>query len=195
MEKGVVSYKLVSRFHDELRDYFKSIYGLPSIINFTDTQEYKELIEKVLKDTNNLKYASFITPDGKLKRMNLDLSKFVLKDIYTIKLNLTIDKLNNEYAIEHDAINYFGLDINDVLLAGYMRIGYDLYKDQFYIQFDPTYHFPNKKVIATLEEILIQVTTLYITMGNNSNYNIFSLKTGDTIKDIIKYFNSYKLEN
>lgn len=195
MEQNQVSYKLVSRFHDELRDYFKSRYGLPSIIKFNNTQEYKNFIEKALKDTNNLKYASFITPDGKLKRMNLDLSKFILKDIYHIKLNLTIDKLNNEYAIEHDAINYFGLDISDVLLAGYMRIGYNLYKDQFYIQFDPTYNFPNKKVLNTIEDILIQVNTIYITIGNNDNYKIFSIKNGDSIKDIIRYFNSYKLEN
>lgn len=195
MEQELVSCKLVSKFHNELRDYFKSIYGLPSIIAFTNTLIYKSIVEKALKDTNNLKYASFITPNGKLKRMNLDFSKFILKDIYAIKLNLTIDKLNNEYAIEHDAINYFGLDINDMLLAGYMRIGYNLYKNQFYIQFDPTYNFPNKKVLNTIEDILIQVNTIYIAMGNNDNYKVFSIKNGDSIKDIIRYFNSYKLEN
>ena len=44
MEQELVSCKLVSKFHNELRDYFKSIYGLPSIIAFTNTLIYKSIV-------------------------------------------------------------------------------------------------------------------------------------------------------
>lgn len=193
-ELAPISYKLVAKFHNEIRAYLEQLYGLPEAVLFnTDNiDKYRERIDKILCNTDNFKRAAFISPDGKLKRMNLDLSKFEIKDIYKELLNLDINKLLNEYTVEHDAVKYFGLEINDMLAAGYMRIGWDKYKDQFYIQFDTSYCFPNSKIFKIIEEIFLEMSVLYIAFGNNDDYAIFSVKNGDTIKDIKRYFNQHK---
>lgn len=189
-----ISYKIIAKFHNEIRAYLEQFYGLPELIEFDSTRidKYQHYINKILCDTSNFKRAGFIFPDGKLKRLNLDLSKFVIKDSYKDLLNLDLEKLTQEYVIEHDAVRYFGLDINDILSAGYMRIGWDKYKDQFYIQFDTRYCFPSSKVFEIIENILLEMDILYIAFGNNDDYSVFSIKNGDSIKDIKRYFNQHK---
>lgn len=73
-----------------------------------------------------------------------------------------------------------------------MRIGWDKYKDQFYIQFDTSYCFPSSKVFEIIENILLEMDILYIAFGNNDDYSVFSIKNGDSIKDIKRYFNQHK---
>jgi hypothetical protein len=193
-ELAPISYKIIAKFHNEIRAYLEQFYGLPELIEFDSTRidKYRHYINKILCDTSNFKRAGFISPDGKLKRLNLDLSRFVIKDSYKDLLNLDLEKLTQEYVIEHDAVRYFGLDINDILSAGYMRIGWDKYKDQFYIQFDTRYCFPSSKVFEIIENILLEMDILYIAFGNNDDYSVFSIKNGDSIKDIKRYFNRHK---
>lgn len=193
-ELAPISYKIIAKFHNEIRAYLEQFYGLPELIEFDSTRidKYQHYINKILCNTSNFKRAGFISPDGKLKRLNLDLSRFVIKDSYKDLLNLDLEKLAQEYVVEHDAVRYFGLDINDILSAGYMRIGWDKYKDQFYIQFDTKYCFPSSKVFEIIENILLEMDILYIAFGNNDDYSVFSIKNRDSIKDIKRYFNQHK---
>lgn len=189
-----VSYKIIARFHNELRDYFAKIYGVPNIIYFdyNNIEQYQQKVNRILYTSNDFKISSFISSDGQLKRLNVDLSDFEIKEYYKELLNINLDKLKNEYVIEHDAVRYFGFEINDMLSAGYMRIGWNKYKNQFYIQFDTTYCFPSSKVFDTIETIFLEIETLYVAFGNNNDYAIFSIKNGDSIKDIKHYFRKCK---
>lgn len=195
-----VPYKVINKFHNEIRAYLKQRYGLPKIIPFMDIQTYRKKANVIFKDTLDFQSAGFISPDGKLKRLDLDLSEFIVKEVYQDLLNIDLDTLINSYVVEHDAVNYFGLEIGDLLLAGYLRIGWNKYNNHFYIQFDNTYCLPNNKVLKTIEEILIQMNTIYVEYTDNlaqntKDYGIFSIKNGDSIKDIRKFINQVRLEN
>jgi hypothetical protein len=188
-----VSYKIIAKFHNEIRDYLKQLYGLPPIIELNNNiLEYQKKFDNILYTTNNIHTAGFIAPNGGLKRLKLDFSNFKIKNIYKVLLNLDSDKLTDDYAIEHDAIRYFGFEINDILSAGYMRIGHNKYENQFYIQFDTKFCFPSSKVLCTIENILLEMNTIYIAHGNNDDYAIFSMANGDSIKDIKRYFNQHR---
>lgn len=191
---ALVPYKIVAKFHSKIRAYLEQHYGLPEqiVLDSTNIDKYQQYIDKILYDIDDFKRANFIAPDGKLKRLDLDLSGFTIDDIYQELLNLDFRKLSQEYVIEHGAVRYFGLDINNVLSAGYMRIGHNKYENQFYIQFDTKFCFPSSKVLCTIENILLEMDTIYIAHGNNDDYAIFSMANGDSIKDIRRYFNQHR---
>lgn len=189
-----IPYKIIAKFHNEIRTYFEQLYGLPEVVFFDNTniKDYQDKVDNILYEVDEFKKASFISPDGKLKRVCLNWSNFNIKELYKDLLNLNLDKLKNEYTMEHNVVKYFGLDINNILLAGYLRIGWNKYKNQFYIQFDNKYCFPGFAVLKIIENILIEMDEVYIALGNNEDYAIFSIKKGDTIKDIKYYFNQHK---
>lgn len=56
-ELAPISYKIIAKFHNEIRAYLEQFYGLPELIEFDSTRidKYQHYINKILCDTSNLK--------------------------------------------------------------------------------------------------------------------------------------------
>jgi hypothetical protein len=59
-----IPYKIIAKFHNEIRAYFEQLYGLPEAVLFDNTNitAYQDKVDSILYDIDEFKKASLYLP-------------------------------------------------------------------------------------------------------------------------------------
>lgn len=178
--------------------YVKQKYNNAVVETFDyieDSGEYWRLFDANIADAIGISDAMFILPNGKLKKLNIDLSDFQLDGV-----PVEIDMCHqNAYAYlfpRHEYVRFFGFELEKLLNSGCFRIGNNINTKEIHIQAHLAKSC-NKAVFDVLELCLYSYDTVIIdcSIEKPSMPYIFSYskKAGDTICDIKRELN--KLTN
>ena len=153
-----------------------------------DNEQYLQLFEKNTKTVDDPLKTMFILPDGTFKRFEMDLSDFIIKDVYKINFSINNENLYNFINLDHTEIKYAGFDLMKILSLGCMRVSSDLEKKELDIGMDLAHYKPTKKMLKTIDEILpycniLEVDFVYEQIGKT--YQVGH----DTIKELQKDIN------
>lgn len=175
--------KLVERY---LNAKYPKIHNTTSISD----KKYLELFDANTIDTSDIFQANFILPDGRLKKFQLNLAEFKIPDIYTINFKVSNENIYDILNLKHEQVKYLGFDIDKLLDLGCIRIGNNKLSKEVYLHMNLRKKLCNK-IINIFEECLIHYDYILIEFLNLEEeiFSKYSLKDGNTIKDIIKDMN------
>lgn len=167
----------------------KKYQKINNISNITD-EEYLKLFESYTIDTTDIFQANFILPNGRLKKFQLDLTEFEIPDVYTTNFKISNENIYDNLNLKHEQVKYLGFDIDKLLDLGCIRIGNNKLSKEVYLNMNLRKKLCNK-IINIFEECLIHYDYVLIEFLNLEEeiFSKYSLKDGNTIKDIIKDMN------
>lgn len=176
--------------------YLNKKYQKINNINDITDEEYLKLFESYTIDTTDIFQANFILPDGRLKKFQLDLTEFEIPDVYTINFKISNENIYDNLNLKHEQVKYLGFDIDKLLDLGCIRIGNNKLSKEVYLNMNLRKKLCNK-IINIFEECLIHYDYVLIEFLNLEEeiFSKYSLKDGNTIKDIIKDMNIILLRN
>ena len=180
---------LMNKLRDKINDYLANKYSIKTIKHFSEEikDEYLQALDDVLLDSNNIMFTNFIFPNGKQKRIEFDLSDLHINDAYKSRFNITDETLRERFIIAHESVIYLGFDLEEILLSGCIRVGYNKANKECYLHYDSSLYLPTKQILDTIDEILFTTDTVMLAKGFSNNFKSFSYKNGDTIKDIKRF--------
>jgi hypothetical protein len=193
MEAKNINYSIVTKLKTDVHNFLLEHKTKDQLFNDLDDKNYLIEFDKVLIDIEDITYASFILPNGKIKKIDFDLSDMEIKPLYTLNYNINNDNIKKYINFFHEDIDFLGFDLERILKLGCIRIGCNVTEDECYIGIDVTNIKPNKTLLNFIESMLIQYKSLYIDFqkqaANKDECKKYSLSDGDTIKSIEKDIN------
>lgn len=194
-------YEMMLKLNDQLDKWLAKTYKPEKIEVFSKDirDEYLKKVESVLVDIDDFVLTSFMFPDGSLKRLVFNLDGFEINELYKAKLNIDHKTIYSRINIHHENIKCLGFTLDDVLLAGGIRTGYNPINRELSFHYNPIYYKPSNAILDHLEEFLPLVDTLYCCADTHpcDTFAKFSLSNGDSKQEIKRFINEsyFKFQN
>lgn len=185
---------LIRKLREKIENYLAIKYSIKEVKSFSKEtrNEYLQALDNILLDSDNIMFTNFIFPNGKQKRIQFDLSDLHINDAYKTRFNITEETLNERFILAHENVKYLGFDLEDIMLSGCFRIGYNKANNECYVHYNSSLYLPTKQILDTIEELLFASATIMLAnetpgFAIESKFKSFSFKDGDTIKDIKRF--------
>lgn len=192
--KTQINNQIIQKIKEKINQYLEG--QCVQEYQYKNSEQYIDLFDNLLVDTNDIVKASFILPNGKLKiiKINIDdlqLNNYLTDFLYDIKENI-VDLIK----FEHFQIKFLGFDLEKIIHCGCIRVG-TIDNKEYYLHMDLSLVKPNNKIIQIIEQILISAEKLFISFNyEDNNFSFYSIKNGDTISSIKRDINkNYKLQH
>lgn len=186
--------KIIQKIKEKINKYLEGQYVQEyECKNF---EQYIDLFDNILIDTDDIVKASFILPNGKLKIIKIDINNLQLNNYLADFLCDIKENIDELIKFEHFQIKFLGFDLEKIIQCGCVRVGTQDGKE-YYLHMDLSHKKPNNKILQTIEYILINAERLFISFNyKDDNFSFYSIKNGNTISDIKKDINiKYKLQH
>lgn len=157
-----INFELICKLNAYILDFLKS-NSSPKLLKLDIQNKDKYLIalDSILLDANCIIDADFILPNGKLKKLQFDLTNFKIPELYYVKFGMTNENIYSRMHFDHKLIKYKGFDLEDVLLVGCFKVGYDLNKKEFGFWYNSGLYKPTQNIIDCLCNLNIQMNKIY----------------------------------
>lgn len=188
-----MNYKQITILKTDISEYIKNKYKDIIAIPYKTDIQYIEDFDKATKDVKDPSKAMFILPNGKLKKIEIDLLDYKINPLYTTFFDINYNNLYKYINLEHAEIKYLGFDLDIILKTGCIRIANNINKKELNIGMNLFYNKPTNKILQTIDELLIYYDTLIVDFFKDSKSKRYKIES-NTIKqlkrDINQIYNS-----